>query len=486
MDTSPLGSSKYKKTQLWLLRCATRFRQLRPWLQRECLVAFAAVRSGLLQIGGFDYWGALLTLIAIGLCVAYSLPDKHPYWASIFFVIAFLQLLAGIYSSPWQAHTKGRVIVVLAIIFLSGGYVWLKSMNTEQIPQADSLWPYYWEARHPTLNTHYAASIQTKELTDYVKGGFEANLTSISPRANVWTEADMRVALDEPVSKDDQQLLSEDDPQLVSWFQNQMFPGCNCWRKYRDRTVDHVGVTSWVLLAFARMKHKPSEAQIEFILNNQHTVTSGWSDGWWPTYPSNNSEENASTYATALSIWALDACLKAGLVPQSIKERVSNAVRMGRHWLLTHSTQDRPGSWSDYQRGQYAQMSPGLSALVIHVLHSVGPDVPIAIDQDWMAHLPLVLPSAKEHVSTDYPVMLTEGEFVTDDTNNFTLPWLLIATVDAYPRGSITQRAEAVRLIRQVSDASKDSALMREVQGVPWLAAETLMGLRYVRGEIWK
>lgn len=62
------------------------------------------------------------------------------------------------------------------------------------------------------------------------------------------------------------------------------------------------------------------------------------------------------------------------------------------------------------------------------------------------------------------------------------MPWTIIATVDAYPDGSVLERARAISFARKVSESLPD--LINPVMtGMPWAAAELAIGLRYLKGD---
>ena len=60
-----------------------------------------------------------------------------------------------------------------------------------------------------------------------------------------------------------------------------------------------------------------------------------------------------------------------------------------------------------------------------------------------------------------------------------TLPWMLIATVDAYPNGTIFQKARARNWINAA--LSKHSVLTADANTENWKRAELLYALKYVR-----
>src|SRR5260370_21197459 len=118
---------------------------------------------------------------------------------------------------------------------------------------------------------------------------------------------------------------------MLGWLEGQAFR-CHCWRRQPKSLEDHIGVTAWVLVAFSRLKHEPSRAEIEFLLNNQH------SDGWRPQFPSTDQEENASTFPTAMSVCALHELSKRALIPHQTNGACRTAIHMGTARLVRPHT----------------------------------------------------------------------------------------------------------------------------------------------------
>jgi hypothetical protein len=361
---------------------------------------------------------------------------------------------------------KATILLVLLLATTTLGHIGWE--HRADIEKSLSLSWYVWDALHrPTEWRDSKRADVLADMSQYVEAEFAIpRRGSPDGRHNAWTEAQMRVALDG--------LAPADDAGLLNWFE-QRASTCHCWRQHPDSPADHIGATAWVLLAFSRMKHPPSEGEIKFIVSNQHSA------GWWPQYPSTDQEENASTYATALSVWALHELSTRNLVPSNQKVGVESAILAGREWLISHHVQDRPGTWKDYQAG-YASESIGLSGLVVHVLHTMKNPPPSSIDEYWMANLPVGLPPAGDQVGSGHPVGLGRiGGVMPDSTHNFTLPWLVIATTDAYSHGSIEERARAAQLFAELGDKRGD--IRQAVQDSPWFAAEVLMSLRQLRGD---
>jgi hypothetical protein len=118
---------------------------------------------------------------------------------------------------------------------------------------------------------------------------------------------------------------------------------------------------------------------------------------------------------------------------------------------------------------------------VLHVLHRTPGPLPLAGDQNWMLNLPRELPDPKDTFSSGQTVVNSERAWFNDPTHHFAYPWVIIATVDAYPQGSWRRRAQASRLLHQIPEKRED--ISTGLRDMPWLAAETLIALRHLRGD---
>jgi hypothetical protein len=98
-----------------------------------------------------------------------------------------------------------------------------------------------------------------------------------------------------------------------------------------------------------------------------------------------------------------------------------------------------------------------------------------------MIDLPNQLPPPKEGFSSGQTVYVTDRHALEDPTHDFTFPWLIIGTVDAYGRGNLSQRAKASRLFHEIP--AKRDVICTEEKDMPWLAAETSIALRHLQGD---
>jgi hypothetical protein len=324
---------------------------------------------------------------------------------------------------------------------------------------------FYWEARRPSPPRNPAVAEVMRDLTNQLQDAISPSNRNSPSVGGDWVQAQMALSLQ---GKD-----AFDTTELVKWFHGEA-ESCRCWRA-GPQDQEHLGAAGWVLLAFAKMRAKPTEEEVEFVLRNQHRP------GWWPIYPALDNPRNASTYATAFSTWSLEELLERDLIPVSQIQRATEAMQRGRNWLFNNTVPGRPGRWKDYPNGEYGIESIGISGLVLHVLHRTPGPSPSASDVDWMIDLPSDLPAPKDTFSSGQTVYVTDQHATEDPTHNFAFPWLIIGTADAYGRGSLSQRAQACRLFHQIPE--KRQAIATELRDMPWLASEILISLRHLQGD---
>jgi hypothetical protein len=362
-------------------------------------------------------------------------------------------------------YTRAAALLVLLTAFTAVGTHFWK--NPGDVRRLMTVARFGWAARNPVTAPEADVADVKRDLLNFLKDEISPAKRDSGTEGSYgpWTQAQMIMSL---------QGQSRVQPSEISqWFTTQQI-ACTCWREYKT-SPQNLAVTSWVLLAFARMNVKPDPREIQFVLHNQKGA------GWWPVFPATDDASNASTYATSLSVWALDELLRRDLIPVQQAKEVQNAVANGREWILDNSIPGKPGRWKDYPGpGLYHEESLGVSGLALHVLHSTTGPAPTAADLYWMANLPNELPPTLENSSSNHIVTTAEGP-VADPTHNFSLPWLLIGTADAYSRGTWSQRSHALRLFHQIPD--RRESISRESMGKPWFAAETLLSLRHLLHE---
>ena len=256
-----------------------------------------------------------------------------------------------------------------------------------------------------------------------------------------------------------------------TYFQN-MENACNCWQETPDNShPPHVAVSGWVLFALAKLNFPATEAEVRFFLKEQKP------DGWWPVFQSTDKEAFASTYGTAWALIGLQTQLRNRLIPQTMEEEVSNAISNGSSWLMKH--QESKSRWKDYPLNEVGKISDSVSGLVIHALHLTASDSITQLKKDWLHNLPEVSPAKGEDQNLVW-ITLRVGAPIEDKTLQITLPWMLIATADAYGAGNYFERTRALLWMERALD--QEAVIHANTQVQNWWRAEFLLALRYVAG----
>jgi hypothetical protein len=308
----------------------------------------------------------------------------------------------------------------------------------------------------------------TRMLIDHL--GPEVNSPQHSP--NAWTMAQMAISLEgqSQVNKEHVQRFLSD---LMS-------PDCNCWHEGSQSPKD-LRVSTWVLIGMSRLGLSASDEQLDFLLNTMQP------DGWWTIYTEHPNkggmpinQKYASTYATALSLLALSLQSQLKNADPIKKEKVKDAIKRGRNWLLKTRLIGR-ARWSDYPFNDDKSETLGVTGLVLHVLHSTSENANELneIDQLWLDDLPGLKMDAKGRETSS---VVIDTFNLRDPSSQFPLQWSIVATVDAYPSGTSLQKAKAIVWLDNIAENFED--LAKGVIGeTDWIAAELLIALRYLQGE---
>ncbi len=298
----------------------------------------------------------------------------------------------------------------------------------------------------------------------------DPRLTNLNPSiAEAWTVAQVLVAV-HGVGKTD---LAP----AVHYIESQEDRTCSCWGQISDVKIHpHLAVTAWVLIAFAKLKPRAPNSEVQFFLDNQ------FRDGSWPIFEGATLEE-ASTYATSLVVLALYEQLNAGLVAKELESKVRASMERGRAWLMSHHRDDLPARWTDYPLAVHNPLprlnSLGLSGQVLHVLHRTDQAGLADIERAWIRSLPKALPKSTDQDASNRFIENAKGSQFVDSSRYFVLPWSIVATVDAYPSGTTTERARALDWLER-SVAALEQAEHLALQSGDYNAAELLIALKYL------
>lgn len=285
-----------------------------------------------------------------------------------------------------------------------------------------------------------------------------------------WTVAQMTVAV--------AGLAEVNKSAIEKFVLNTMDPSCGCWRELGDKP-EHVAASGWVLYSLGHVNLDVPEQAVRFMLSNQSP------DGWWPVYPAQPNDRHASTYATAWALLGLDkyrARTKAGIEgdPQQVAA-VTEAIQRGVRWLRRTRVAEE-ARWYDYPSYHTKVRAVGLAGLVHDVLHQFSrDDEMVPIDRLWMKTLDTRVLNAEETDSSDGYILRKNGQIAIDGTRHIRLPWSIIATVRAFPRGSRFEQARALAWIERIlrRDILSESVMSRH-----WVTSELLLALRRLKGAV--
>jgi hypothetical protein len=361
---------------------------------------------------------------------------------------AWNRLVQSAERRPWRAVLVAAVVAVMVLAALGGGARFGRALFA-----SGRIAPLPADIRQ-------LAGGQAKQLAAALDARLDkkrrlARMAGVSAR--------ILIALDE----NDPGYAGEVSAKVVEkFFRSVAGPECVCWRKAPDsRYPDNVGVTAWVLWALASYRIPAHKGEIEFLLSSQMR------DGAWAQFSAAKQDQFASTYATAAAIVALAA--QSGLHPDRAQaERMRQALERGAAWLRSAAGPDK-ARWADYPAWPDAAQRKhllGLSGFALFALHRAGAADLSALDRDWIRNLPAELPAAGGEASGK-PVRIGRRSF-RDDTPYYGLPWAVLATVLAYPNGSLFDQVAAMRwLERQLGPgaafydiaADKDAAAAAEM-----------------------
>jgi len=294
-----------------------------------------------------------------------------------------------------------------------------------------------------------------------------------NPYMNSWAISQIAISLN-----NNSVLESEDLMQSILETQSDT----GGWKDVSTKRYEHIPATSWSLMGLRRTKFNPTKS-LSFLIEAQKD------DGAWSVYYSGDVNNGySSTYATAWAVLALDAWSGDQRLSDQIRRDLDKAKVKGLDWLLKHrSTQS--SLWLDYPENMTeGSPSVSVSSLVMHVFYRARLNRPrddlIPLSAEYLDNLPRyrLTPWTKE-VPGIVLVLAPNAPPETDTVRYYVLPWVVIATVDAYKYGGFRQRIEALRLVDAVIADLETFAEAFRAEERPWIAAEYLIALRYLAGE---
>ena len=365
----------------------------------------------------------------------------------------------------------GLVLVIAVPLFLSYGWkvplsgsiraLSVLTSHTKSVPLISS------DVQKVEESIHRIEASLVPDLSNRGKDGYES-----------WATAQTTVALSDRIETN-----AELKSAVIDYFQQQMDKQCNCWREIpKIVSARHIPNSAWVMYAMARLHKSASDGQINFLLQTQQP------GGWWAVFPTEDLQENASTYATGWAMLALTEQAAQGLVKGSTLAKVKESLARGEGWLLSIRTPHKT-RWKDYPLSVGSTFTPpgkeslGISGLLLHVLHrlsEINNDTNLIkdLDQAWLENLPSVIPGSTDADQASRHINSIDGR-VQENIHYLKLPWAIIATADAYQNGLFRQKLFGTlwidRVIRESDMLSGELASNQN-----WARAEAVISLKHL------
>jgi hypothetical protein len=261
-------------------------------------------------------------------------------------------------------------------------------------------------------------------------------------------------------------------PEAVSFITSNQMNGCFCWAEIPadQSTGVCTFIAGWVMFAFGNVGESVSASDLTYLLGKQNPA------GWWPMFQDKTDQQFASTYSTAWNMLGLEELRSRGLISAALLPAVSDAIAKSVSWLLT--TRTPAGRWKPYPSMPNVLESDSISGLVMHALNVVHPTDLTPLNRAWLSSLPSLPPEASASESY-YIEMLGSGVERIDHFIQLKLPWMLIATVDAYPAGNFLQRGRALSWLDAA--VTSKSVATADANTNNWWRAELLYALNYLQ-----
>lgn len=346
--------------------------------------------------------------------------------------------------------------------------------------------PYYLQLRFAENNQQIALSVSQKQYLESSISKLKEALTNdlneavpqftggkISDEYNAWGLSDLIVS----ISSADQPL----DQNLLNGVIDKLASDGECWKE--EKVACKMAISGWVLWSKSRLNKPVSQAQLDFVLRNQSAK------GWFPAYPYPETAANASTYSTALIILGLTEQLRLNLITQADRERIKNAIEKGSAWLLeSRNKESKNYFWIDCPNAAESSQtkSNGLDGMTIFVLHQIAKEKIVdtqnltdelkKIDSQWLERIGQIPAILADEAGCQCGTVV-DNEVILDRTKQSTVPWSLMATIEAYPNGSLWQKARAAKWLENLP-------FSEEYKGFYFIAAEYLIALSHLRENI--
>lgn len=262
---------------------------------------------------------------------------------------------------------------------------------------------------------------------------------------------------------------------FAHFIREKRIPTCNCWAELNneDETKSWLFISGWVLRSLAQIGESATVGEVESILRVQNA------DGSWGPSAIFESTEHSSTYTTSWLVIGLSSQLKADLLPPEVAALVKASLPRALTWLLQKRS---PGArWKPYPNQANSSISGSVSALVLHTLHTAKADDLNDIYLQWLDNIPKIAIPASVGENNYVEIRKTQTVQI-DHFVQLTMPWMLIATLDAFQYGSLLQRARALLWIEAL--LSHESMRNADTEQNNWWRAELSIALNYLTSKL--
>jgi hypothetical protein len=249
---------------------------------------------------------------------------------------------------------------------------------------------------------------------------------------------------------------------------------CACWTEVPSHSdsLQLAHVSGWVFAALGAVSKKADPQFVAYLLDQQNN------EGWWTTFPVNASRDYASTYATAWAIIGLASQKKSGAIDGERHAKIDAALLRASRWL--RSVSNERGRWKIYPYLEEESDNPesdSVSGLIVHALNLSMPSNVDDINLQWLESLSSEsLQKDREYFHVEIKIP-GEADTAIDHFLQLKIPWMVIATVDAFHAGDIFQRSRAAEWL---DIALSDRRLLKEYEKERgWWKAEALYALNY-------
>jgi len=379
----------------------------------------------------------------------------------------FEELLDSLLEPLWTwlmaASLKTKVKIALAFSIV-GGLMLYPDVPQALFARADVLrrTAAYGQQKIPFSSSIVEKTSSTaNRLSQTIQGDLvKLNVTSITPWAAIQSAAAVV----------NSEMLSIDKDSLVSFVRSNSVPGCSCWTELPLNTTGAqcLFISGWFMATLADLGIPATSEEIQYVLDSQNK------DGWWPIFHDVTQSQYASTYSTSWVLIGLLQLKTKSLIATPDINRVNFAITKATSWLLSERL--KGPRWKPYPRLSSSEISESISGLALHALHMSIPNQVIELDNEWVANLPL-LPISASDGEKYYVDLEGNNSHELDHFEQLRLPWLLIATADAFSGVDLFQKTKALLWLENV--LNHESIGLADADERSWWRAELLYALRY-------